>query len=170
MAERILPAPPTTGDDPTLALWAQAITSSVNDTPVYGGLLTTGSPEISGLGASAVTLGAFNLQMPSQDVSVSTLLNTLTIEVPGPYTIFQQSSFTGVAQNEYQTHLHLNGSETSLGWHRKIGAANDAGSASCSGILNLIESDTLAFKAEITDGAGDIISLEEAQFYVQKIR
>ena len=129
-----------------------------------------GAAEISGLGASAVTLGGFNEQMPTQDVSVSTVDGTMTIEIPGSYMVVQQSSFTGVAQNEYHAHLNLNGSETTLGWHRKIGQANDVGSASCLGMLDFVQDDYLVFKAEITSGAGDVMALEDAQFFVYRVK
>ena len=136
----------------------------------YGGMgVADGTTQQTGTDSSIVTVTSFIDEYPSLNVSANTTAGTLTIELSGTYFVFNQSSFTGTANTGYEGHLILNSSEHSFGWHRKLGAAGDEGSASFGGIDSFVTNDVLAVGVNTTSGSGNYLGVVDGQFTVHKL-
>ena len=79
----------------------------------------------------------------------------------------RRPSFSGAVNTEYHGHLYINGSEASLGWHRKLGSGGDIGSASFIGLLELSSNDTLEIRVETTSGSGNVFDMNDGQFIIK---
>jgi len=136
----------------------------------YGGMcVADADTRIANVDQSVVTLTVMTDELPSLNVSVSTVNGTLTIDRSGTYQVFHQSSFTGTANTSFKGHLYLNSSEHTFGWHRKLGATGDEGSASFGGIDSFVTNDVLSVGLESTSGSGNYVGIIDAQFAVHKL-
>jgi len=109
--------------------------------------------------------------MPFSDSTSDAATSLITIGSDGDYFISGSFSFRAAAGNSiWHTHVFVNGSETSVACHRKIGTANDVGNAAFTGILTLSEGDVLGSwcSRSDTDTAADV-TFEEANFNVQRL-
>ena len=68
----------------------------------------------------------------------------ITISLPGVYSVAGQMSFSGSGAATFAVHVYKNTSNTSIGFHRKMGATGDVGSASMVGLVDCAEGDDLS--------------------------
>ena len=169
MAHRHL-VPPTGPDDPGFRTWTEQVSTILSESKAYGGMHNIDANlRTEGIAQSAITITSYNSLLPSNNVSVSTLLGTLTVGKTADYHVTNYSSFTGTANTEYHGYLFVNGSEHSLGWGRKMGTGGDVGSASFGGVIYLEDGDVLATKVEAVAGSGQFIGMIYGQFTCHEV-
>lgn len=93
----------------------------------------------------------------------------VTVSVSGVYKVFHQSSFSfSVGNIVIEAHIYINQVEQPEGFHRKIGTAGDAGSASCAGLYNLTADDEIEVYYNTGSGSGNI-TVVDAQLIVERV-
>lgn len=165
--------------------WASLITSGLvsdlsdrvteQESFAYGGLTRSDGVTLQSVGPP--TKLDFNADldgqiMPEKNMRANILTSTLSIDQAGVYQIGGSFAFRSATGNStWHVHCYLNGSETSVGGHRKIGTANDIGSMGYGpGMLELAVGDRLESRISRHDSATPAnVVFEEAQLSVWRV-
>ena len=166
----------TAGDVTKLEEDTSAISSRVEslEDKGYGGFGVTGGDTEQGSipdYPSMATLTGWTFEMPVNGTPLNITSNrtaaTLTFTKAGVWAVWGQFSFSGDANTEFYIHIYKNSTITQGGTNRKLGASGDVGSCSVTGIGTFAVGDFVVPKVGVVTGAGDALTLTEAQFWAQ---
>ncbi len=130
---------------------------------VYGSLFSSGVSEIIQIPVADTNhrLSVFDQEGPSSGTTPNASDDQIEIGSDGVYLGLIGLSFNGTNNSTYGVHIFETSSGTSrtfdcIGFQRKIGTANDVGSALASGITVLRKGDLMEAQVHIIDGTGEI--------------
>lgn len=140
----------------------------------YAGVVITENSTLQSIGSPTTidfAAGGTTQNMPFSDCTSDAATSLVTIGSDGDYIINGSFSFRAATGNTvWHTHLYVNGSETSIACHRKIGTANDVGDEGFTGILTLAKGDVVGSWCSRGDASGAVnVTFEEASFNVQRL-
>ena len=140
----------------------------------YAGVLMTENSTLQSIGSPTTVdfaAGGTTQDMPFSDCTSDAATSLVTIGSDGDYAINGSFSFRAATGNTvWRTHIYVNGSETSIACHRKIGTANDVGNEGFTGILTLSKGDVVGSWVSRADASGAVnVTFEEASFSVERL-
>lgn len=86
----------------------------------------------------------------------------------GKYIVSLNVAFSGANDAEVEGALFVDGVETEIEFQRVLSSTGDIGSASCSGILDLSNTEELSFRLT-SDGNGDTVTIYRCQLVIHRI-
>ena len=120
------------------------------------------------IGLTPSILTGFDTAGPSSGISVALNADSMILNYAGTYHLTGQCSFNGTNSITFNVHIYRNGSSTSIGFHRKMGATGDVGSASMTGLLSCVTGDVISMYAA-ADSDNKSMTLVDAQLNAVRI-
>jgi len=133
----------------------------------YGKMLHRNGSTAQNIGVTPVTLTWETSYKAEGGVVIDPAAGTIWVPSAGLYQVFMSLSFSGSASIIVSTHLYVNGSASSEGFHRALGGG-DVGSASFMAIED--EGAGTTFEVKVAaDGASKEITPVDGQFIVRRV-
>jgi hypothetical protein len=136
---------------------------------VYGMIYVAGgSAGQTGVGGTPTPLTGFTNNGLGAGTTPDHTTDKITVGTAGVYLLVLQTSFGGSVGVEFECHIYRNVADTGFGFHRKLGATGDVGSASVVGLATLAANDTVSVYVA-SDGVNKTLTLVDGQLIVYRI-
>jgi hypothetical protein len=137
---------------------------------VYGGIyIQDGSTPQTGIDTTPTKMTGWAANTASAGTTPDQANNQITVGTDGVYLIWASVGFSGSNNTTFEGHLRIDDIESYAGFHRKLSAAGDVGSASFLSINILSADDVLSIYVESDAGGGASMTPADAQFIVFRV-
>jgi hypothetical protein len=137
---------------------------------VYGGVyVADGSTAQTGIDTTPTKMTGWATNTDSAGTTPDQANNQITVGTDGVYLVWASVGFSGSVNTTFLGHLRVNDVESYAGFHRKLSAGGDVGSASFVSLNSLNADDVLSIYVESDAGGGASMTPVDAQFIVFRI-
>ena len=142
------------------------VSSSITD---YGELYVYNNADTLSLSVEDTwyKIADYDLAGVSNNVTVSTADDKLTVSNAGKFKVSAQISFSGSVNSTYETAVFVNGAiQNNVQSTRKLGTGGDVGTTMISGILDLSAADYVEVHIRCTDGGSKTITVQDSNLSI----
>lgn len=136
---------------------------------VYGEIFVDeGSIPQTGIGTTDVKLTGFDTDSISDNVTVSSTNDEITINIDAAYEVYFYATFDGSSNTVFTFHMAKNGTSQHPGGDSKITTGGDVAPLPFRGFLNLVSGDVISVNVK-ADSAGKQLTLIHSGLMVKRI-
>lgn len=137
---------------------------------VYGGIyVADGATPQTGIDTTPTKITGWTNNTASAGTTPDQANNQIAVGTDGVYLIWASVGFSGSNNTTFEGHLRINDVESYAGFHRKLSASGDVGSASFVSLLILSADDVLSIYVESDAGGGASMTPVDTQFIVFRV-